>query len=57
MKSDEQSIWEALRALSIVGKKDDLSIIERYTGGSNSVSDRIRQQAALTTKSIQTRAQ
>lgn len=57
MKSDEQSIWEALRALSIVGKKDDLPIIERYANGSNSVSDRIKQQAAMTAKSIQSRGQ
>jgi hypothetical protein len=57
IKSDEQSIWEALRALSIVGTKDDLPIIERYLSGSNSVSDRIKGQAALTAKSIQTRAQ
>ena len=57
IKSDEQSIWEALRALSIVGEKDDLPIVERYLTGSNSVSDRIKEQAALTAKSIQSRAQ
>ncbi len=57
IKSDEQSIWEALRALSIVGKKDDLSIIERYASGNSSVSDRIRRQAAMTAKSIQRQAQ
>ncbi len=57
LKSDEQSIWEALRALSVLGNEDDLSTIERYASSSDSVSDRIKQQAALTTKSIQSRAQ
>lgn len=57
LRSDEQSIWEALRALSIVGQKEDLPIIERYESGSNDVSDRLKQQAALTAKSIESRAQ
>jgi HEAT repeat protein len=57
MKSDEQSIWEALRALSVVGTKDDLPIIERYASGENSVSDRIKQQAILTANAIRSRTQ
>lgn len=57
LKSDEQSIWEALRALSIVGQEEDLSLIERYASGAEPVSDRLKQQAALTANAIKSRAQ
>jgi len=56
VKSDEQSIWEALRGLSVVGQEDDLPLIERYASGAEPVSDRIKQQAALTAKAIKSRA-
>lgn len=57
MNSDEDSIWEALRGLSLIGAAEDLSAVERYAQGAEPVSDRIRQQAALTAKSIRTKAQ
>jgi len=56
VKSDEQSIWEALRGLSVVGQEDDLPLIERYASGAEPVSDRIKQQAALTANAIKSRA-
>jgi biotin carboxyl carrier protein len=56
IKPDEQSIWEALRGLSVVGQKGDLALIERYASGAEPVSDRIKQQAALTATAIKTRA-
>jgi hypothetical protein len=56
IKSDEQSIWEALRGLSVIGEKQDLARIERYAGGAEPVSDRIKQQAALTANAIKSRA-
>src|SRR5215510_14293680 len=31
LNSDEESVWEALRALAIVGTKDDLPLIQTYT--------------------------
>lgn len=49
--SDEESVWEALRALAIVGTKDDLPLIESYAN-STEVSGRIREQAGLTVKAI-----
>jgi hypothetical protein len=52
---DEQSIWEALRGLSVVGEKDDLAFIEPYTSGAEPVSDRIKQQATLTANAIKSR--
>ena len=56
IKSDEQSIWEALRGLSIVGQQEDLPLIERYASGAEPVSERIKQQAALTARAIKSRA-
>ena len=50
--SDEDSVWEALRGLSIIGTKDDLQLIQSYA---TSESGRIKEQAALTAKAIQNR--
>ncbi len=52
LNSDEASVWEALRALSLIGKKDDLPIIQSYTD-STTVSNRIREQAKLTAKQVE----
>ena len=55
INSDEDSIWEALRGLALVGDSDDLQVVNVYAQGSGSTSDRIKQQAALTAKAIQSR--
>jgi biotin carboxyl carrier protein len=55
LKSDEQSIWEALRGLSVVGQEEDLPLIEGYAGGAETKSDRLKQQAALTASAIKSR--
>lgn len=58
LSSDEESVWEALRGLSLVGDKDDLPVLEQYERGTASGpqrGDRIRKQAALTAKAIQSR--
>jgi hypothetical protein len=52
--SDEDSVWEALRALSLIGTKDDLQIVQSYAT-STDASSRIKEQAALTAKAIETR--
>jgi hypothetical protein len=52
---DEQ-VWEALRALYLVGQPDDLPAIRPYQREVPEISDRIRQQALLTEKSIRERA-
>jgi len=49
LNSDEETVWEALRALAIVGTKDDLPLIQSYT---ESASGRIKEQAGLTAKAI-----
>ena len=59
LTSDEESIWEALRGLSLVGDNDDLPAIERYERGTAPGpvrSDRIKEQAALTAKAIKSRS-
>jgi biotin carboxyl carrier protein len=56
LKSDEQSVWEALRGLAVVGQQDDLPLIERYASGAETVSDRIKQQATLTANAIKSRS-
>jgi len=52
VNSDEGSVWEALRALTFVGTKEDIPAIQKYTTSSSS---RIREQAGYTIKSIQSR--
>lgn len=56
IKCDEQSTWEALRGLSLIGEEGDLPLVERYANGSEPVSDRLKQQAALTANAIKSRA-
>ena len=55
MKSDEQGVWEALRGLAVVGQAEDLAVIQRYASGAEPVSDRLKQQAALTASAIKRR--
>ena len=50
--SDEDSVWEALRGLSLVGTKDDLQLIQSYAT-STEASARIKEQAKLTAKAIE----
>jgi hypothetical protein len=52
---DEQ-VWEALRALYLVGQVDDLPAIRVYTHDLPEISERVRRQATLTEKVIRDRA-
>jgi hypothetical protein len=52
LNSDEGSVWEALRALSLIGTQEDLPIIQSYTNSTN-VSNRVREQAKLTAKQVE----
>ena len=54
LNSDEDSVWEALRGLAIIGTKDDLPIIETYAQSSDA-SARVKEQAALAVKAINSR--
>jgi hypothetical protein len=52
--SDEQSVWEALRGLSLIGKPEDLPAVERFAQD-EAHAERIRKQAALTANAIKSR--
>jgi biotin carboxyl carrier protein len=52
INSDENSVWEALRGLSLVGAAEDVPVVESYANSSE-VSARIHDQANLTLKAIQ----
>lgn len=51
-----EQVWEALRALYLVGQMDDLPAIRPYERELPDVSNDVRQQAAETEKAIRTRA-
>jgi hypothetical protein len=50
-------VWEALRALYLVGQIDDLPAIRPYERDLPDISNDVRQQAAETEKAIQNRNQ
>src|SRR6266852_1895991 len=49
-------VWEALRALYLIGQPDDIPAVRPYQRDLPEISDRVRQQALLTEKSIRERA-
>lgn len=51
LNSDENSVWEALRGLSLIGTEEDIPVIESYAS-STAVSTRIHDQANLALKAI-----
>jgi hypothetical protein len=52
-----EQVWEALRALYIVGQPQDLPAIRAYQRELPEIPDRIRQQALLTEQAIRQRAE
>ena len=50
-----EQVWEALRALFIVGTPEDIPEIQRYTRPSPAIPDRIEKQAAATIEAIRDR--
>jgi hypothetical protein len=53
---DSEAVWEALRALYIMGQPEDLQAVERYAQGVEGMPEKIKEQAALTAKAIQSRS-
>ena len=51
---DEQ-VWEALRALYLIGRAEDLPAIRPYERESRDIPDRVRQQALLADQAIRSR--
>lgn len=51
----EEEVWEALRALYLIGQLDDLAAIRPYERELPEISLRVRQQALDTERAIQER--
>jgi HEAT repeats len=51
LNSDEQSVWEAMRGLSLVGTAEDLPLLQTYAE-STDVSARVKEQARLAMEAI-----
>jgi len=52
-----EMVWESLRALYLIGGKEDLAAVDPYARGSQGLPPQIQQQAALTAKEIGARAE
>ena len=55
LSADANHVWEALRALYLVGQAGDLEDVERFNRPMPSMPEKIREQAALTVQAIQSR--
>lgn len=53
----EEQVWEALRALYLVGQSEDLPAIRIYQRDLPEIPDRVKQQALLTEQAIRSRAE
>jgi hypothetical protein len=53
--ADKNHVWEALRALYLVGQKADLDDIERYTRPISGMPDTVVRQATLTAEAVRAR--
>jgi pyruvate/2-oxoglutarate dehydrogenase complex dihydrolipoamide acyltransferase (E2) component len=51
-----EQVWEALRALYLIGQVEDLPAIRPYERELPEIPDRVRQQASLTEQAIRKRA-
>lgn len=56
LSADKNHIWEALRALYLVGQPQDLDVVERYTHPVPGLPDTIQRQAELAVQAIQGRS-
>ena len=52
----QEQVWEALRALYLVGRPEDLEDVDRFSSGAGGMPERARRQAALTAEAIRKRA-
>ncbi len=52
---DQSSVWEALRALALIGRAEDLWVVERYSSRFGDAPESIQQQARATARAIRER--
>ena len=55
LSADQNHVWEALRALYLVGQAEDLEDVDRYTHSVPGMPDTVTRQALLTRQTIQSR--
>lgn len=55
LAADQGHVWEALRALYLIGTTSDMDAVQRYTRPVVGWDDRVRQQASLTIRQIESR--
>jgi len=55
LNSDEESVWEALRGLALIGTQSDLEAIRHFTT-SDDASTRVKKQAVVTVTAIEARS-
>ena len=55
LSADKNHVWEALRALYLVGEAPDLEDVERYTHPVPGMPDAVERQALMTAQAIQSR--
>jgi biotin carboxyl carrier protein len=55
LSADKNHVFEALRGLVLVGQKDDLEDVQRYTRPVNGMPEVVLRQAQLTTQAIESR--
>jgi len=56
ISTDKEHVWEALRALYIIGGTADIEDVQGYIRGRPGMPEKVQQQAALTLQAIQSRA-
>ena len=56
ISTDKEHVYEALRALFIIGGSEDIEDVQSYIRGRPGMPEKVQQQAALTLKEIQSRA-
>jgi biotin carboxyl carrier protein len=55
LSADRNHVWEALRALVLVGQKDDLEDVQKYTRPVAEMPEAVVRQAQLTVRAIESR--
>ena len=55
LSADPHHVWEALRALYLIGQAPDLEDVQRYLGPVRGMPESVARQAALTAEAIQSR--
>ena len=56
ISTDKEHVWEALRALFMIGGSEDIEDVQSYIRGRPGMPEKVQQQAALTLQAIQSRA-